>query len=142
MTGLIFVAVSINLQRILAFRALPRRVLKALGMLCLVLFVSTIGLVPGQPARALGFELLGVGLVGAAWVLLLDIGTWRITEQQYRRPLVLMPIGLLASVCAAIAGASLVAQAGGGLYWLVGMILLALVAALLDAWVLLIEIVR
>jgi len=86
--------------------------------------------------------LLGVGLVGAAWVLLLDIGTWRITEQQYRRPLVLMPIGLLASVCAAIAGASLVAQAGGGLYWLVGMILLALVAALLDAWVLLIEIVR
>jgi len=54
----------------------------------------------------------------------------------------LITIGLLATVSTAVAGASLLAQAGGGLYWLVPAVILAIVAALIDAWVLLIEIVR
>jgi hypothetical protein len=41
-----------------------------------------------------------------------------------------------------MAGLSLVGQAGGGLYWLVPAVLLAFIAALADAWVLLIQIVR
>ena len=39
-------------------------------------------------------------------------------------------------------GASLLLRAGGGLYWLVPGIVLCLVVAVLDAWVLLIEILR
>jgi hypothetical protein len=39
-------------------------------------------------------------------------------------------------------GVSLLLRAGGGLYWLVPGIVLCLVVAVLDAWVLLIEILR
>jgi hypothetical protein len=40
------------------------------------------------------------------------------------------------------AGVSLLLHAGGGLYWLVPGVVLCLVVAVLDAWVLLIEILR
>jgi modulator of FtsH protease len=143
LTGLIFVAVSINLQRILAYSSLPRRVLKALSMLCLVLFVSTLAMVPGQPRQALGLELLGFGVLALAWLIVRDIGTVRMTEREFRASLVrLLPLGLLAAGLTAVAGASLLLQAGGGLYWLVPAVVLAFLAALVDAWVLLIEIVR
>ena len=41
-----------------------------------------------------------------------------------------------------VAGASLLLRAGGGLYWLVPGIVFCLVVAVLNAWELLIEIVR
>jgi hypothetical protein len=41
-----------------------------------------------------------------------------------------------------VAGASLLLQTGGGPYWLVPGIVLCLVVAVFNAWVLLIEIVR
>ena len=41
-----------------------------------------------------------------------------------------------------VAAASLLIGAGGGLYWLVPGVLFCLVVAVLNAWVLLIEIVR
>jgi modulator of FtsH protease len=114
LSGLIFVAVSINLQRILQYGSLPRRVLKALCMLCLVLFVSTLGLVPGQSSRVLGFELVGLGVLGVVWVLITDVGTWRQTPVKFRRRLTLMPIGLLATVCTTVAGVSQVRKLGVG----------------------------
>ncbi len=143
LTGLIFVAVSINLKRILDYPSLPRRVLRALCMLVLVLLVSTLAMVPGQPAWVLGLELLGVGLVVVTWVVVRDVGTLRMTDAVFRLPLLrLLPLGWLAGAFTAVAGASLLAGAGGGLYWLVPAVLLAFLAALVDAWVLLIEIVR
>jgi hypothetical protein len=41
-----------------------------------------------------------------------------------------------------VAGVSLLRGAGGGLYWLVPGVVLCLVVAVLDAWVLLVEILR
>jgi len=142
LTGLVFVAVSINLKSILAYPWLPRRVLKALCMLCLVLFVSTFGLVPGQSVQVQGLEALGLGVIGVIWVVVTDVGIWRMMPVEFRRRRGLLSLGLAATLCTTIAGVSLLAQTGGGLYWLVPAMVLALVAALTDAWVLLIEIVR
>jgi len=47
LTGLIFVAVSINLTKILAYPTLPGRALEALLYLLTVLVIGTLGLVPG-----------------------------------------------------------------------------------------------
>jgi hypothetical protein len=41
-----------------------------------------------------------------------------------------------------IAGATLAAQAGGGLYWLVPSVLSAIIFGLSNVWVLLVEILR
>jgi modulator of FtsH protease len=143
LTGLIFVAVSINLRLILDYPALPQRVLRALLMLMLVLFTSTLGLTPGQSSALLGGELLALGAGASLGILALDVHTWRLTDELFRRQvLVLSPVGFIAAVCTAAAGATLLAHTGGGLYWLLPAILLAYSAALMDAWVLLIEIVR
>jgi hypothetical protein len=45
-------------------------------------------------------------------------------------------------VCLLLAGGTLLAQAGGGLDWLVPAALIAIIAGLANAWVLLIEILR
>jgi len=44
--------------------------------------------------------------------------------------------------CLALAGATLIAAAGGGLYWLVPSVLAALIFGLINVWVLLVEILR
>ena len=59
--GLLFVAVSINLDRILALRGLPGVAGAAIVLLVGVLVVSTFALVPGQPRWVLGAELVTVG---------------------------------------------------------------------------------
>jgi len=41
-----------------------------------------------------------------------------------------------------VAGATLLAQAGGGLYWLIPGVLAAIIFGLVNAWVLLVEILR
>jgi hypothetical protein len=49
---------------------------------------------------------------------------------------------LLPSIGLLVGGISLIAAGGGGLYWVLGAILLAFVSASVNAWVLLVEIKR
>lgn len=57
LTGLIFVAVSINLARILEFPGLPERAAETIVQLLGAMIISLIALVPGQSALVLGVEL-------------------------------------------------------------------------------------
>jgi hypothetical protein len=141
--GLLFVAVSINLERILKYPGLPGRALEAMMQLTCVLLASLAGLVPGQSHVALGIELLVVVAAIAAIVLRQPILvadasgreqlSWTISRWTVRLA-GLIPIG--------VAGLSLAFEAGGGLYWLAAGIALATVAAIAGAWVLLVEILR
>jgi hypothetical protein len=65
LAGLLFVAVSINLGRILLHPGLPGRAAEAIGLLTGVLVACTLGLVPGQPRALLGAGLLTTGVL--AW---------------------------------------------------------------------------
>ena len=61
----------------------------------------------------------------------------------YRAPIVVGVVtSQLATLPVIVAGASLVSQRGGGLYWLVPGIVLLLGVGVINAWVLLIEILR
>jgi hypothetical protein len=77
LSGLIFVGVSISLARILSIPRLPDRALQSLMLLGMVLVTSLLYLVPGQPIRLLGVELLCIGLVAWPIVLKLDMGMLR-----------------------------------------------------------------
>lgn len=73
LTGLLFAAISINLQQILKYPQLPGRAAATLGMLVSSLVASGFGLAPGQSARALGVEIgsvAAVAAVQAVWVSL------------------------------------------------------------------------
>jgi hypothetical protein len=91
----------------------------------------------------LGAELLGAGLV--AWLTLVAIDVRAVRSRVGPSPGVLagrVVITQVAVLPLLAAGVSLLLHAGGGLYWLVPGVVLCLVVAVLDAWVLLIEILR
>ena len=68
LTGLIFVAVSINLAQILNDRRLPIRAAETLSVLLGLPLLSVFILVPGQPRAALGTEIGVLGLLMAAFL--------------------------------------------------------------------------
>jgi modulator of FtsH protease len=143
LAGLVFVAVSINLERILSFRGLPERALETLLFLVSVLLISVVALIPGQDHVALGVELLVISLAIDAIVMRqptiqVEEGeamrrSWRVSRWTLR---------LIATVPFLIGAVSLIAASGGGLYWLVAGIVLAVAAGVSNAWVLLVEILR
>jgi hypothetical protein len=143
LTGLLFVAVSLNMDRIMERgSSLPLRALHTLSTLLLVVLTCSLTLVP-QSIRILGLEV--VVLAAPALVLTVrgQVSHRRKNPQDPRYWYVSWMAGTaVATVPATVAGLSLLARGGGGLYWLAAAALLGLVGAVYGAWVLLIEIVR
>jgi hypothetical protein len=142
LVGLLFVAVSINLAKIIALPSLPSRAFEALAVLVMVLLVATFALVPGQSTKVLGVEVLATATAGWAGTLF----ALRRTPHDPSAPRSWMISRLIATQLATlpmvIAGASLFAGRGGGLYWTLFGVVASFLAALMDAWILLIEIQR
>ncbi len=141
--GLIFVGVSINLTRILSIPGLPNRAFLALIILLTILVISSLLLVPAQTVTLIGIEILVVGLI--IWIIAtsLDVNILRTRQRQYRLPYManfaLTQFALLPYI---IAGIIMLTRGAAGLYWLVPAIVISFIKAILDAWVLLVEINR
>jgi|SRR5579859_1574669 len=143
LTGLILVGVSLNLNKILEHPALPGRAFQALFVLLSVVIVTTLLLLPNLTMTAIGIELLAAG--GALWIAMiaLDVDTYRRTERQYRgSQLQSTIVGQFAMLSYVVGGVWVLLSGAGGLYWLAPAVLLSFIKAMLDAWVLLIEINR
>jgi hypothetical protein len=69
MTGLLFVAVSLNAGRIAGHKGLRASAAQTLVLFLTPLIMAAILLTPGQPAWAAGTELIATGLI-ASWILL------------------------------------------------------------------------
>jgi hypothetical protein len=142
LAGLLFVAVSINLQRILAFPNLPARAAQTLILFITPLLTGLFVVVP-QPRAALAPELLATGAVIGTVLLVIDARSPR-SDQETPLTWIVARVfpAIVSGGCLVAAGATLLAQAGGGLYWLVPSVLAALIFGLVNAWVLLVEILR
>jgi hypothetical protein len=91
----------------------------------------------------IGVEVLIVGLAAWAAVTLLDVNILRGTDAQYQRSfLINIFLSQVATLPYIIAGIFVLVRGTGGLYWLVPAILFSFIKAILDAWVLLVEINR
>lgn len=141
LTGLIFVAVSINLSKILGFRGLAARAAEALALLVGVLLAGTFGLVPDQSERALGAELLAVGLT--LWLMTTAM---HIAQVRRKHPWRWLAYRMILSQCATlsfcVAGFELFENQPNGAYWLIPACIFSFLASLITAWVLLVEILR
>jgi hypothetical protein len=139
--GLLFVTISINLEHILKQRHLPGRAAGTLGTLLSVLVVCSFGLAPGQSNRVLGIETLVTGAAVATQAILVSLG-----KRSEGDPLMWtvgnLPILLLPALAFVGGGCSLLAGSGGGVFWILAGTVLTFVAASLNAWVLLVEILR
>ena len=140
LAGLVFVAVSLNLEQILGYPGLPERAFATLALLITPLVVSLFGLAP-QSNTAIGIELIATGVIfggGLAVLTRLSLPpggkrSWLVGRAT---------IAGLGTLPIAIAGPTLLAEDGGGLYWALGGMLAALVGGVTNAWVLLVEIRR
>jgi hypothetical protein len=141
LTGLLFVAISINLEQILKFPNLPGRAAGSLGILVTSLVVAACGLAPGQSLDALGIEIVVAGgavSLQAVFVSARKRDSSDRTAWQLQRLLALLFPGLAFLG----GGLSLIVGGGGGLYWILAATVLAFVVAALNAWVLLVEVLR
>lgn len=144
LTGLLLVAISINLARILEHPYLPSRAAESFTVLTAALMAASLTLIPaGQPLWLLGGELAAVALAA----LVLPFVQRRAARRQAGgAPEPRLGVRLVLTIGPAapllIGGLLLTAGGPGGLYWLAAGVLLAFLAALLNTWVLLVEILR
>jgi len=143
LTGLVFVALSINLKQILSLPGLADRAGEALLLLLLPVLVGLAGVLPQTSIRALGGELLGLGLVEMTMVSLILVAGHRFaTERPPQEFMVRVGGAEGAVVMTVIAGALLLAGRSGGLWWEAVGTGLCIAAGVGDAWILLVEILR
>ena len=142
LAGLVFVAVSINLEPIIASPGVPDRALMTLMLLLGVLIVSLFGLIPGQSAESLGLQLLVQSLiwtVAVGWFAVRSLPSGTIPTAWYFTRLVPPLFGTVPYVVGSIL---LISGNASGLDWVFAGIIGAVVAAVMNAWVLLVEILR
>jgi hypothetical protein len=141
--GLIFVAVSINLARILETPGLSGRAAESILQFLQVFFVCTVALIPRQPLTTLGVEVLGITLLSCATQITSQISY---AKSRSGHPLLWLIVRIaqtqLASISLTVAAILLFQGWPAGLFWLVPGFIFSFVAGVANAWVLLIEILR
>ena len=144
LTGLVIVGISINVSRILADPGLPGRAAETLVAPMGVLLASTFALVPHQPEWSLGVELGLTGLAMWAIPTRIQIAAFRAGGGQigpaYGWPRI--ALAFFSSVPFIVCGALLFEHRTGALYWIVPGVVASLITTIINAWVLLVEILR
>lgn len=143
LAGLLIVAMSVTMDRILADRTLPSRAGATIAAMALVLVVGLAGLVPAQGPVALGVEALIAGLLTLGVCALMTQRMF--TDPRWRRPVsnaLRSAIITIPALLVAIGGLCLALGAGAGIGWMAGGMIAAFAGAMVNAWVLLVEIQR
>jgi hypothetical protein len=147
LSGLIFVGLSVNIRTVLAAdkregqNFLTGRALEALAALLIVLVISLVGLVPAIPRGALATFILLTGAGSAISPVRALVASRQASALD--GPLLLRLVtaaGL--TVTLLLAGVTFATGHGGGLYWLPAAFVLAITIAAVNAWVLLVEVLR
>jgi hypothetical protein len=143
LTGLVFVAVSINLSRVLTVPGLSGRAAESIMQLFGVVLISTSGLIPRQTELLLGIEIV---VAGAALWLVENVIQIRYLRSNTNHPRVWGIVRIVQTVLAnlpfCISGILLILGMPEGLRWLPLGCVFSLIAGVANAWVLLIEILR
>ena len=143
LAGLLFVALSINLSQVIKGPGLVGRAIEVLVLLTSVLIISTLLLMPAQPAGAVAVEVLSIGVLAEVMLASIHLRAPRRLLQVTRLNFTMRVVGAhVGPIFLILGSASLLAQNGGGLYWIVPAMVASMVAAIIGAWVMLVEIVR
>lgn len=143
LTGLVFVAVSINLSRILSIQGLTGRAAESLLQLFGVVVISTTALIPRQPLLALGTEILAVGSI--LWLVQTVLQLRYLANRTGHPPfwaITRIVQTQFASVPFCVSGILLLRGSPEAMYWLAAGSIFSLGAGVASAWVLLVEILR
>ena len=136
LTGLLFVAVSLNRERIAGHLALRGQAGQTLVLFMLPLIISIVLVVPGTPRWVLGLELVAVAVVSGVAMGMISHGRQPEgdgPEDSLARLLDRVSVNLLTMLLVLVAGC--IELAGDdGLYWLAPAVVIALVNGVVNAW--------
>jgi modulator of FtsH protease len=144
LAGLVFVALSVNINRILEYPQLPSRAAATIGALMLILICSMATLIP-QPALALGIEILAFSICGwvlKAWSAYRAIVEGARTQRPVREAVTETLLGQIQVLPFIVGGVLLIRGDAAGFYWVAGGALTVFVFSVFNGWVLLVEILR
>jgi modulator of FtsH protease len=136
LTGLLFVAVSLNADRIARHQGLRASAAQTLVLFIAPLVVAAAMLTPDQPDAALGGELIAIGL-GASWVLLATGRAKRGLAEDDRRLIAIFDSrfsNVIVMLLFVATGIMLACDEGAGLYLLLPASLVAFISGVLNAW--------
>jgi len=143
LTGLVFVAASINLMRIVATPLLTVRVVESLVQFLQVFFVCSILVVPRQSSIALAIEILVVSFL--SWGIQI-LGFVRYHRARLGNPHwwlgLRLTLTLFSTIPFFVVAVDLLLGLHSALYWVVPGFCFSFVAGLFNSWVLLIEVAR
>lgn len=143
LAGLLIVAMSVNIAEIMKSPTLPPRAAASIAALVLAIAAGALGLIPGQPDVAYGIEVL----VGAAIASAFQVHAMRvIARDEPSSPfdrIAKSAAGVLPIAGFLVGGVLIVAgSAAAGLVSVAIGSVLAVISAILIAWVVLVEVLR
>lgn len=143
LAGLVFVAISINLKKIMASSYLPNFALEALIAFVTTLFIALLMLIPAHSFVVWGIGVLAVGLLNWMAMTWLEIDTLRKIELDYRLPTVrTFVLYQVAAIAILAGGITFLISGANGFYWIAAATFLSFLVAFIDTWLLVIEINR
>lgn len=143
LAGLIIVAVSGDVDRVIKIPGMASRAGVAIALLVMVTLIALAGLIPTISEWGYGVLAAAVGLCA---VVLASLSLGHLVALRsggsMRRAVTKGSVGLVPALCVAVGGALLASGLAAGMLWIAAGSLLAVVAAVLATWVILIEIRR
>ena len=149
LTGLLFVAVSLNRDRIVGHAALRSEAGQTLVLFILALLLSLLLVIPGTSPRLLGIILVVVAVVSGAILIIIGRGkddaargraggaagnhAGGAAEDRLARLLDTVSPNLVAMLSITVSGCLEIAG-DNGLYWLAAAVVLALGSGVINAW--------
>jgi hypothetical protein len=148
LVGLLFVALSINVTQILKYSWLPARGAQTLVVLTGSLLEASLMLLPAASGKPAALVLIVVGLV--TWLLSLLLARNFVNGLNRQREVVVprdwtygyFVLAQVATLPAVVGAVLLYVGDPAGRYWIAGGLLVTIVFALANSWILLIEILR
>ncbi len=143
LAGLIFVGISINLQRIVQLPMVANRALQSLLVLLSLLGIESLLLVPGPSPSVQGVSVAGIAIATGLALNLLERRSWREVEPRFRAVLRNHTVEIqLPWVLVLLGGIALLTNSTGALYWFVPATLGGFLIAVVEAWIITVEILR
>lgn len=143
LAGLIIVAISVNIKEIIRGSSLPARAIATIAAVMVILVSATVLLVPGQPALLLGLELVlfaacALGFQVNAAVRMLSTAEGASLGNKVAST----ALGVIPVLAVLIGGIVIAAGSPAGLGLLAAGFVAIFVVSTVNAWVLLVEILR
>ena len=143
LAGLLIVAMSVNISTIMASASLPPRAAASIATLVLAIVACALGLVPGQPVWTYGLEVLVATLLAAMFQVHAIRVIVRETDVPAADRALKASAGVVPLAAFLVGGVLIVGDAPtAGLIALGVGSMLAVIAAILMAWVVLVELLR